>query len=449
MIEIAAVDLDSAKIKVVGVGGGGGNALKNMILKGIDNVDFIAANTDTQALDVNPALSKIQLGRNATKGLGSGANPDKGREAAEESVDEIKEVLKGSDMVFVTAGMGKGTGTGASSIIARVAKDINALVVGIVTKPFQWEGPKIMRNAVAGIDELRRNVDSLIIIPNQRLLEIIEKTTTFKEAFQKVDEVLYNATRGIADIIGNHGTVNVDFADVRTVMENGGDSIMGIGVASGENRAIEAANKALKSPLLDGVSIKGAKGALINISGGSELTMLEISEAISLIEEAAGEDAIIIHGVADKDEPQEEIIVTVVATGFNTKQDAKKAAAAKIFEDQELPFSEGSERVRQEQISENHSPARPAPPRVRFKKKENGELDPRIKKSYYPRTIQPTPTGDKQLNDLKTPAFIRRGYDDSYFSENDHQRIEKSLDALNNPERQTANQEKILNKLMD
>lgn len=306
-----------AKIKVIGVGGGGGNAINNMIKGELSGVDFIAANTDKQALEHNLAQHKIQIGRQITNGLGAGANPEIGYSSVEESIDEIKDILKGSDMVFVTAGMGGGTGTGGAPIIAETAQKLGALTVAIVTKPFTWEGKKRARLAEEGINNLRKCVDALIIIPNQRLLEIIDKNTTFVEAFRKVDEVLYNATRGISDIIGCHGTVNVDFADVKTVMQGMGDALMGIGSAAGENRAQEATLNALNSPLLDGISINGAKGVLVNITGGSNMTMHEIAEAVSVVEEAAGEDANLIHGVVQNQEESDELIVTVVATGFN------------------------------------------------------------------------------------------------------------------------------------
>ncbi|MGE5480278.1 MAG: cell division protein FtsZ [Chloroflexota bacterium] len=315
---------DGAKIKVIGVGGGGGNAINNMIKRGLTGVGFVVANTDNQALQHNLAQLKIQLGSSTTNGLGAGANPEVGRKSAEESENDIREVLRGSDMVFVTAGMGGGTGTGGAPTIAKISQELGALVVGIVTKPFQWEGKKRMNNADEGIRQLRESVDALIVIPNHRLLEIIDKNTSLTEAFNKVDEVLYNATRGIADIIGTHGLINVDFADVRTVMKGMGDALMGIGVAAGENRATVATQNALNSPLLDGISIAGAQGVLVNITGGKDLTMHEISEAVTIVESAAGSDANIIHGVVQKDEALDEIMVTVVATGFK-KAEVKPA----------------------------------------------------------------------------------------------------------------------------
>ncbi len=331
-------ELQGAKLKVIGVGGGGGNAINNMINSGLEGVGFITANTDKQALDHNLSSVCIQLGPETTKGLGAGANPDIGKMAAEESIDEIKKALAGSDMVFVTAGMGGGTGTGGAPVVAGLARKEGALVVGIVTKPFKYEGKKRIRVAEEWIQQLKEEVDALIVIPNQRLLEIIDKNTPFNDAYKKVDEVLYNATKGIADIIGNHGMINVDFADVRTIMKGMGDALMGIGIASGEDRALKATENALKSPLLDGLSIKGAKGVLVNISGSSNLSMMEIAEAVSAVEEAAGEEANIIHGVVPNDELGDDIMVTVVATGFSgqnasdvTSDKKEKAEQGEIF----------------------------------------------------------------------------------------------------------------------
>lgn len=314
-LDTNSTSYEGAVIKVIGVGGGGGNAINNMIKKGLTGVDFIAANTDRQALEHNLAPVKVQIGKNHTKGLGAGANPEVGRTAVEESKEAIKQTLLGSDMIFVTSGLGGGTGTGGAPMIAEIGQELGALVVAIVTKPFDWEGPKRKKIADKWLEELRTHVDALIVISNQRLLEIIDKNTTFTEAFLMVDEVLYNATKGISDIINNHGVVNVDFADVQTIMKGMGDSIMGIGRASGENRAIEATKAALNSPILDGVSIAGAKGLLVNISGN--LTMFEISEAVSMVQEAAGEDALLIHGIVPNADLGDEIMITVVATGFN------------------------------------------------------------------------------------------------------------------------------------
>lgn len=311
-----------AKIRVVGVGGGGGNAINSMITRGLAGVDFIAANTDAQALTMNLAPVKIQVGKEFTKGLGAGADPTVGLRSIEENIEEIRDALSGSDMVFVTAGMGGGTGTGGSPVVARIAREQGALVVGIVTRPFDWEAKRRMSIAEAGINELRLHVDALIVVPNQKLMDIVDRHTSFKEAFQRVDDVLYNATRGISDIISGHGYINVDFADVRTIMKGMGDALMGIGVASGENRAIEAAQNALNSPLLGGTSIAGAQGILINISGGSNLTMYEIGEAVHVIENAAGNDVNLIHGIVIDEQMDDKLMITVVATGFKREDHA-------------------------------------------------------------------------------------------------------------------------------
>ena len=331
-IGIATITNEGAKLRVIGVGGGGGNAINNMIKDNLEGMEFIAANTDKQALDQNLAKLKIQLGKELTKGLGAGGNPETGKAAAEESVAEIKEILKDSDMVFVTAGMGGGTGTGAAPVIAKVAQDLGALVVGIVTKPFDWEGKKRTTAAVDGVAALRNAVDALIVIPNQRLLDIIDNRMGFQEAFRKVDDVLYNATKGISQIISCHGTVNVDFADVKAVMKGMGDAIMGIGYANGENRAVVATQNALNSPLLDGVSIKGSKGVLVNVAGGANLSMHEIASAVSAVEKSAGDDANIIHGVSLNEELGDDIMVTVVATGFRKEDTPVKEKKAVVVE---------------------------------------------------------------------------------------------------------------------
>jgi len=306
-----------AKIKVVGVGGGGTNAVATMISMGLTGVDFIAANTDSQALDAHPAQNRIQLGTELTKGLGAGANPEVGKKAALEDSSLISEMLHGADMVFITAGMGGGTGTGGAPVIANIAKEAGALTVGVVTKPFNFEGKKRKKNADRGIMELKDAVDTLICIPNQRLLYVANETTTMLDCFKKADEVLLQAVKGISDLINIRGLINLDFADVRTVMCNKGMALMGTGVASGENRAIEAARKAISSPLLEDVSINGATGIIINITGGPDLTLFEVNEASSLITEEAHEDAEIIFGSVIDDNLKDEVRVTVIATGFN------------------------------------------------------------------------------------------------------------------------------------
>jgi len=324
MTRFATLERDhdlSARLKVVGVGGGGCNAIESMIKRGLTGVEYVAINTDAQVLQKNSADHKIQIGVGLTKGLGAGADPEVGRKATEEDRDKIKSVLNNSDMVFVTAGMGGGTGTGGAPIIASIAKSVGALVIGIVTKPFRWEGKKRMMNAESGIQELRQFVDSLIVIPNERILNILDSSVGALTAFDKPNEVLYEATRGIADIITVPGIINVDFADVRSVMNQSGEALMGCGISSGENRSVEAAQKAISSPLLEGISIKGAKNILLNVTGSTNMTMQEIEEGNRVIYEAAGEEANVIFGLVNKDEMNEYISYTVIATGFSSKSD--------------------------------------------------------------------------------------------------------------------------------
>lgn len=318
MLEFDDADVsNAANIKVIGVGGGGGNAINTMITEGISSVEFIAANTDLQALETNLATVKIQLGGALTKGLGAGANPDVGRNSALEDQTRIAEALKGADMVFVTAGMGGGTGTGAAPIIASIAREQGALTVGVVTKPFQFEGRRRRRSADEGIRNLASAVDTLITIPNQRLLAIAGEQTTILEAFKKADEVLLHAVQGISDLITVRGLVNVDFADVRTIMTGKGLALMGTGRASGPTRALEAAEMAISSPLLEDVSIEGATGILVNITGGVDMTLTEINDAMMLIEQASHEDANIIFGNVIEEDMRDELMVTVIATGFD------------------------------------------------------------------------------------------------------------------------------------
>ncbi|MBF0284814.1 MAG: cell division protein FtsZ [Magnetococcales bacterium] len=309
-----------AVIKVIGVGGGGGNAINNMITSNLENVAFIAANTDAQVLTRNLAATRIQLGEAVTRGLGAGAKPDVGRDAAEESQERLREVMNGADMVFITAGMGGGTGTGAAPVIARLAKDQGILTVAVVTKPFQFEGKKRMQFAEDGLEELRKHVDTVITIPNQKLLSVVGKNTPFREAFRRADDVLHQAVRGITDLINKWGFINVDFADVRTVMGEMGQAVMGSAEASGENRALDAATAAISSPLLDDVSIHGARGVLINITSGEDLTLQEVDEAASVVKNMAHEDAIIIYGHTLDPAMENRVSVTVVATGIGYQQ---------------------------------------------------------------------------------------------------------------------------------
>jgi cell division protein FtsZ len=305
-----------AKIKVIGIGGGGCNAVNTMIRSGLSGVEYIVANTDSQALKASHAPTKVQLGTEITKGLGAGANPEVGRKAALDEYEKLSEVLEGADMVFITAGMGGGTGTGAAPVIAKLCKELGALTVGVVTKPFLFEGKKRFKQAEAGIQTLEENVDSLITIPNQRLLYIAGDSLSLVDTFKKADEVLLNAVRGISDLINYTGHINADFADVKTVMSGKGLALMGTGVATGPDRAIKAATEAISSPLLEDVTIDGATGIIINITGNSSLTMHETNEAVTLIMEAADEDAEIIFGTVIDDDMEEDIKVTVVATGL-------------------------------------------------------------------------------------------------------------------------------------
>jgi cell division protein FtsZ len=325
MFEIVEqASMSTARIKVIGIGGGGGNAVNTMIGAKLSGVDFMVANTDAQSLEKSHAAIRIQLGETVTKGLGAGANPEIGRRAALEDQEKIKEHLAGADMIFITAGMGGGTGTGGAPVIARLAREVGALTVGVVTKPFVFEGKKRMRQSEEGIEELKANVDTLIVIPNQRLLNIAAKTTTMLEAFQKADDVLLQAVRGISDLIITPGLINLDFADVRTVMAEMGLALMGAASASGENRAVEAAQKAISSPLLEDISIQGARGVLINITGGPDLCLHEVNEAASMIQEEAYDDANIIFGAVIDDNLADEIRITVIATGFGEPVEERK-----------------------------------------------------------------------------------------------------------------------------
>ncbi|MDH4086445.1 MAG: cell division protein FtsZ [Nitrospira sp.] len=314
--------LSPVRIKVIGIGGAGCNAINTMITSGLARVDFIAGNTDLQALDRSLAPYKIQLGPERTRGLGAGAKPEIGRDAALESKEHIRECLEGADMVFVTAGMGGGTGTGAAPIVASIAREMGILTVGVVTKPFQYEGQRRHRHAEEGIRDLRRHVDTLLVIPNQRLLGIVDKSTPLLEAFKVADDVLRQAIQGIADVITTTGHVNVDFADVRTVMSHTGRAVMGMGVSYGPNRAIEAAQKAMCSPLLEEGSVEGACGVLLNITGGPSMSLHEIEEAASIIQQAADPEANIIVGQVINPDMGEELIITVIATGFEREEDS-------------------------------------------------------------------------------------------------------------------------------
>ena len=319
------IDLGSI-IKVIGVGGGGSNAVNHMFAQGIKGVDFLVCNTDRQALDISPVPTRLQLGAALTEGLGAGSVPDRGKHAAHENIDQIRQVLsQRTKMVFITAGMGGGTGTGGAPVVAKVAKESGALTVGVVTKPFLFEGKKRMRQAEDGMRELKASVDTLIAIPNQRLLAVAGRNTSIVETFKKADDVLLQAVRGISDLITVHGLINLDFADVRTIMAEMGMAMMGAAIASGENRAVEAAQKAISSPLLEDVSIEGARGVLINITGAADMSLGDVNSIADLVKEAVGEESEIIFGAVNEPAMQGEVRVTVIATGF-----AKRAGQGHI-----------------------------------------------------------------------------------------------------------------------
>ena len=341
-----ALEMDQiAKIKVIGVGGGGCNAVNRMITSGVKGVEFIVANTDLQVLNRSEATVKLQIGASISNGLGAGDNPEVGKEAALESKEEIEDAIKGADMVFVTCGMGGGTGTGAAPVIAEIAQNLGALTVGIVTKPFRFEGNKRMRQALGGVEELRKHVDTLIVIPNDRLRQIVDKNTTMTDAFKEVDNVLHRGVQSISDLIAVTGLVNLDFADVKAVMEKRGNALIGIGLGVGDNRAIEAAKQAVSSPLLE-TSIEGATDAIINITGGKSLTLFEAEDAAEVVREAANTDINTIFGAVINENLTDEVIVTVIATGFDedavTKDgdyipEEKRTPKAEIEDDFDLP----------------------------------------------------------------------------------------------------------------
>ncbi len=390
-----------AKIKVIGVGGGGGNAVASMVEGNtIDGVEFIVVNTDAQVLLDNTATTKLQIGEKLTRGLGVGGNPEIGAQAAEESQEKLKELLQDSDMVFITAGMGGGTGTGASPVVARIAKEIGALTVGIVTKPFAFEGARRSNHAEEGIDRLRDEVDTLIVIPNQRLMDVVDRKMTLIEAFKIVDGVLGQAVTGIAEIITTPGLVNVDFADVKTIMKDAGTALLGIGVGVGENRAQMAARAAISSPLLD-LSIDGARGVLFNVTGGSDLTMYELDEAARIISSAADPDANVIFGSVIKDDMSDQVRITVVATGFDETQ-ARLTKFARPMEPMRMEGVIAEPRggsmmndPREEQIQQQQQP------------RSVQEETPR---SVFSSTPNQAPEENKEEyeDDFEIPAFLRK-----------------------------------------
>src|SRR5512138_3112576 len=391
---------DAAKIKVIGLGGGGGNAINTMVAARLEGVEFIAANTDLQALRVNQAALKIPLGKTASRGLGAGANPEVGRTAALEEKDAIAAALEGADMVFVTAGMGGGTGTGGAPVVADIAKATGALTVGVVTKPFLFEGNRRRKQAEAGLAELGAAVDTLIVIPNQRLLSVAGEDMSLADAFKRADEVLLNAVQGISDLITVHGIVNVDFADVRTIMSSQGMALMGSGRASGDKRAVEAMQSAINSPLLEDVTLDGATGLLVNITGGPSLTLFEVNEAVSMAQSAADPDANIIFGSVIDERLGNEVKITVIATGFQGRDERSRAMARKV---------EPVELIREvaRVAAPPPLPAEPRPPIVR----REPALATAPAPQRTPVSIRREPAvyrpGEEDQYDI--PAFLRRG----------------------------------------
>jgi cell division protein FtsZ len=382
---------NNAKMKVIGIGGAGGNALNTMVETGLQGVDFIAVNTDAQALTQNKSQTRIQIGKRLTQGLGAGANPEIGHRAIDEDKEEVMEALEGADMVFVTAGMGGGTGTGAAPVVAEIAKDQGALTVGIVTKPFHFEGIKRMQRADQGIEALRDNVDTLIVIPNQRLFAVVDKSTPLLAAFKIADEVLLHATKGISDLIAIPGLINLDFADVRTVMSEMGHALMGTGFATGEGKAVQAAQQAISSPLLEGVSVRGARGVLVNITGGPEITLHEISEATSIIYEEAGDKANIIFGAVIDENLNDSIFVTVIATGFDVD--------GRIRSDHERPQPEERDKKYLDLptfLRDKEKQKQEAPHNIPLKQEQNSEEG---KEPELP------------LDDFDIPTFLRKQID--------------------------------------
>ncbi len=412
----------TAKIIVVGVGGGGGNAINTMIESGLDGVSFIAANTDIQALRASLATTTLQIGKGLTKGLGAGANPDVGRMAAEEDREQLTELLQGADMVFITAGMGGGTGTGGAPVIAEIARSSGALTVGVVTKPFMFEAKVRQRQAEQGVLELKKHVDTLITIPNQRLLTIAGKDTTMLNAFKKADEVLLYAVKGISDLIQVHGLINLDFADVRTVMAEMGMALMGTGVASGESAAAEAARMAISSPLLEDISIHGSKAVLINITGSSNLTLHDIHEASTLIQEEADDDANIIFGAVIDDNLEDEVRITVIATGFGDecspaagKTVNKRPAVVRTWDSS---ASEKRNVVKKDNYDippsvrnkAYRAPQQSAVPVSGHQNKEAANDLNNIKQKYY-KVMTPTGSFVFEDDDYDIPAFLRNQAD--------------------------------------
>ncbi len=399
----------NARMKVVGVGGGGGNAVNRMIEERLEGVEFVSVNTDAQALLNSKSDVKLQIGKKLTRGLGAGARPEVGRQAIEENRDEVLRAMTHADLVFVTCGMGGGTGTGAAPVVCELARQAGALTVGIVTKPFLFEGRKRMRQAELGIAEMRKNVDTMIVVPNERLLAVVGKGIPFQEALKKADEVLLHATQGISSLISVTGLVNVDFADVRTVMQNGGSALMGTGIGRGENRAVEAAQQAIASPLLDNVSISGATGVLVNITGGEDLTLGEVHQINEIVHEAVGEEAEIIFGAVHEPAMHGEIRVTVIATGFD--RGVASSAPQPVF------GSTVQHPVRGAPVIPLHSTRTVRPNQAPVG--NGGQTRPTPAAiPEIPRRVTPFSPGsssndgrDQELSDMEIPTFIRRQMD--------------------------------------
>ncbi len=393
-----------ARIKVVGVGGSGGNALGRMIDSKLKGVEFVAINTDAQDLHHNKAAEKVHIGKNLTKGLGAGMNPDVGRQAAEENRDEIQEVLKGADMVFVTCGLGGGTGTGAAPIVAETAKELGALTVAVVTKPFGFEGAQRRAIAEEGLENLRERVDTLITIPNDKLLQIIDKKTTLINSFKIVDDVLRQGVQGISDLITKPGIVNVDFADVKAIMSNSGSALMGIGVGAGENRALDAAKAAINSPLLE-LSIDGAKGVLFNVSGSTDLTMLEINEAANIITESIDPNAKVIFGaVVDETMKKGEVQITVVATGFD--MDSLKESPMEKLSRMTVEDARRQEKEPEEEDTKPLKPKMTFPENFGSKMIIDEKVPPKKQNNFL--NTQKNKDLEDEDDELEIPAFIRR-----------------------------------------
>ncbi len=398
-----------AKMKIVGVGGGGCNAVNGMIQSGLRGVDFISINTDLQVLEANLATHKIQIGKNLTKGLGAGANPEVGRRAAEEDIEDIRRHLEGADLVFITCGMGGGTGTGATPVIAETARSLGALTIGIVTKPFVFEREKRMTQAVRGVEELRECVDTLIVIPNEKLLSVLPKTIAFREAFKSADDVLYRATKGISDIISNTGYVNVDFADVKKVMSNAGEAIMGMGIGKGENRGEEAVNQAIRSPLLEETNIEGASGILLNFTCPPDVTLEEVSNISTLITKVAHKEADVIWGYVIDESLKNEIHVTVIAAGLNKPLPRKKEPAdlldhnvpnLSLITKKQVPPGKHLDRLHEQRLNRYESLEVPA-----IQRQEDHEIELVENIVREPGTMKAT--GTYSMEDSNIPAFLR------------------------------------------